>query len=700
MAGNTVVVSITGNSKGLRDALGSSESALSKFGKAAGLVAAAAGAALVAVGVKSVKSANALEQSLGGLRAVFGDSAGQMEQWANTAANSVGLAKSEYAQLSTILGAQLKNMGVSMDKLGEQTNDLVVLGADLAATFGGTTADAVSALSSLLRGERDPIERYGVSLKQADINARLAAKGMSGLTGEALKQATSLVTLELLYEQTADAQGQFARESTTLAGAQQRLKAGLENLSATFGTALLPAVTAVTGALGAIVNNVSTSAWFTTLTGNVTEASNRFADFVFGILNGETSLKSIDFSSIFQGLLDGAVNGITTASNWLAQGGAARLINGMLETRGELFDAAFKVFPVILEALVAAIPAVVTGLAALVTQLADLLVAQAPALLNGAVLLFTSLLDAVVRILPGLVTTILGLIPVLVSTVLSLIPDLLNAAVAAFTALVDAIPLILPPLIQTIVELLPVLVETILGLIPNILEAAVSLFMALVEALPVILPLLVSAVIDLLPKLIEAVLSMLPKLLEAAIDLFIALVEAVPKVVPDLIGSIIGLLPSIIGAIIGLIPALIKAGADLIGGLVKGLVKAGGAVGKALLDIASGAVKGFLSFLGIASPSKLFARFGKDTVRGLVKGLDGSARLVDSSLDGLSARVASGFTADLGVAGLAFAPAAGASAAPVGNVYNITVSTLNPDAETGRTIVESIRFYENAGGRL
>src|SRR6218665_1353854 len=119
MAGNTVVVSITGNAKSLQNALGESENGLAKFAKIAGAVSAAV---TVAVGAMS---------------SVFGDSAGQMEKWATTAAASVGLAKSEYASLSTVLGAQLKNMGVATDQLASQTDKLVGLGADLAAQFGG-----------------------------------------------------------------------------------------------------------------------------------------------------------------------------------------------------------------------------------------------------------------------------------------------------------------------------------------------------------------------------------------------------------------------------------------------------------------------------------------------------------------------------------------------------------------------------------
>jgi hypothetical protein len=71
----------------------------------------------------------------------------------------------------------------------------------------------------------------------------LAAKGQSELTGEAKKQAEIQATLAILIEQTADAQGTFARESDTLAGQQQRLQSALTDTQTAFGVALLPAFT-------------------------------------------------------------------------------------------------------------------------------------------------------------------------------------------------------------------------------------------------------------------------------------------------------------------------------------------------------------------------------------------------------------------------------------------------------------------------
>jgi hypothetical protein len=245
-----IVADAKGVGPGVSDAesrFGKLGSAASKVGKAVGLGLAAAGVAAVGFGVASVKAASAVEQSTGAIESIYGKAAGAVKRYADSAANDLGLAKSEYQDLAAVVGAQLTNMGQSQREAAQSSRDLIGTGADLAATFGGSVSDAVSAVSSLLKGERDPIERYGVSIKQADIDARLAAQGLEGLTGKALAQAQANATLSLLTDQTAKSHGAFARESDTLAGKQERLRAQFENVKATVGSALLPMLVSLFG---------------------------------------------------------------------------------------------------------------------------------------------------------------------------------------------------------------------------------------------------------------------------------------------------------------------------------------------------------------------------------------------------------------------------------------------------------------------
>lgn len=217
-------------------------------------IAAGAIGGLLAVAAKAGSDA---DQAAGGLAAVFGTYADQVTAQANQASRMVGLSKTEYSSLATVIGAQLKNMGLPMDDVAGKTEGLVSLGADLAATYGGTTSDAVSALSSLLRGETDPIERYGVSIKAADVSAQKAAMGLDGLTGAADKQATATATLALLSAQTGDAVGQFGREADSAAGSAQIAAASAQDAAAQLGTALQPAMTAAAQAATAAATALS-----------------------------------------------------------------------------------------------------------------------------------------------------------------------------------------------------------------------------------------------------------------------------------------------------------------------------------------------------------------------------------------------------------------------------------------------------------
>lgn len=211
-----------------------------------GALAAVGGAVLAGAFLKdAVGMAGELEQSVGAIDTVFGKSASKMHKWAKGAAQDVGLTQNEFNELGTLIGSQLKNGGTAMDQLAPKTNNLITMGADLSSMFGGSTKEAVEALSSALKGERDPIERYGVSLNQAKIDAEAAALGFEKVGGALTDEAKQAATLSLITKQTSDAHGNFAKESGTLAGQQQRLSASFDNMKTSLGTALLPVVTRV-----------------------------------------------------------------------------------------------------------------------------------------------------------------------------------------------------------------------------------------------------------------------------------------------------------------------------------------------------------------------------------------------------------------------------------------------------------------------
>lgn len=199
------------------------------------------GAAAFGAGLKkAIDEGSRLEQSVGAIDAIFGKAGKTIDQWAKDAAKNLGLAESEAREALALIGAQLKNFGFDVEEARDKGQVLVELGADLAATFGGTTVEAIEALTSALRGEMDPIERYGVSLNDARLKAKALELGLYSGKGALDANAKATAALELITEQTATSQGQFARELDTVAGRQKVATAEAMNSAASLGQNLAP----------------------------------------------------------------------------------------------------------------------------------------------------------------------------------------------------------------------------------------------------------------------------------------------------------------------------------------------------------------------------------------------------------------------------------------------------------------------------
>lgn len=255
MAGQTVQVSVladtrdfTRKMRGLgaeaEPALGRLRGLASGVGAILGGLGIAAGVGLAAGVGKAIGSASDLEQSIGGLEAIFGTQADAMHRFAKDAATTAGLSRNAYNELATSIGTTLKNAGTPMGELGGRTNELLTLSADLAATFGGPVTQSAGAMASALRGEYEPLRAYGVSLSAAEVQARALADTGKATASELTAQEKALATQALILGQTTDAQGAFARESATLAGILERLRAIGANLATGLATRLLPYLTA------------------------------------------------------------------------------------------------------------------------------------------------------------------------------------------------------------------------------------------------------------------------------------------------------------------------------------------------------------------------------------------------------------------------------------------------------------------------
>lgn len=266
-----LAIRIIGDATSAVAAMDKAQRASMSFKDKVGKASVAAGAALAAIGAGAAtcaKAAGDLQQSVGGVETVFGDSSKQMLAWSKNAAKSVGLSQNEYNEFATLVGSQLQNFGMSAEQSASKTNELIGLGADLSSMFGGTTADAVDALSSALKGEMDPIEKYGISLNDATLQAQAASMGLGDLYKSGDRNAKMQATLAAITAQSGKAVGNFAREADTAQGQQQRMNAAFENAKAALGEALLPFLTQMAEKLASVATWIqANTSWLGPLVG-------------------------------------------------------------------------------------------------------------------------------------------------------------------------------------------------------------------------------------------------------------------------------------------------------------------------------------------------------------------------------------------------------------------------------------------------
>lgn len=201
-------------------------------------------APLIAAGGVAFNFAADMEDAMGATDQIFGSASSSVKDWANSLESYYGIAESEALEYSNTMGSMLKNIGGLTEQEAASTSaTLMELAGDLTAMYGGTVESAVQALTGALKGNNSMLDNYGMGVNEAVIKAKALEMGLSDGTGELTLQAKQAATLALIMEQTADAQGQAAREADGASGSMRALMIEIKNLATELGGVLLPIIT-------------------------------------------------------------------------------------------------------------------------------------------------------------------------------------------------------------------------------------------------------------------------------------------------------------------------------------------------------------------------------------------------------------------------------------------------------------------------
>ena len=244
-----VEIDSRGVTRGVGDAnksLGSMEAAAKKLGATLQSVGKAMTVAisvpLVLMAKDAVMMASSYAESLNKINVVFETSAKVIEDWSKDAAKNLGMSQQAALEAAGTYGNLFTAQGMGVDKAADMSMALVQLAADLASFNNAAPEEVLLALRSGLSGEIEPLKKFGIAMNEATMKAKAMELGL-GDNIQALSEAEKIqVRYAIILDQTAKAQGDFARTSEGLANQLRTLKGNWGDTLKILGEKLVPIV--------------------------------------------------------------------------------------------------------------------------------------------------------------------------------------------------------------------------------------------------------------------------------------------------------------------------------------------------------------------------------------------------------------------------------------------------------------------------
>jgi hypothetical protein len=212
---------------------------------AAGVAAAALGAAMVVGMGKAIKAASNLEETVGKFNVVFADHIKQAENMADVLVGSYAMSTREAKQYLSSVQDLLVPMGMASDQAVVMSNEVVKLAADLGSFNNLPTAQVMLDMQSALVGNFETMKKYGVVLNETVVKQE--AQNMGLYNGKGLLDANikAQVAYKLMVKGSTAAIGDQHRTMGSYANQMKQLMANVEDLSAMIGNQLLPYATKI-----------------------------------------------------------------------------------------------------------------------------------------------------------------------------------------------------------------------------------------------------------------------------------------------------------------------------------------------------------------------------------------------------------------------------------------------------------------------
>lgn len=623
------------------------KSGLATAGKVAVAGVAAGATAIGALGTKAVAAYADYEQLVGGVETLFKDSQDQVMDYANNAYKTAGLSANEYMETVTSFSASLlQSLDGDTSAAADKANLAITDMSDNANKMGTDMTSIQNAYQGFAKSNYTMLDnlKLGYGGTQAEMERLLAdAEKISGIKYDISSYADIVDAIHVVQTEMGITGTTAEEAASTIQGSFGMMKSAWQNL--------------VTGMadpsqdLGVLVGNFTDS--IVTVGNNLIP---RIQDLLPRIVEATTSLVgtvSEQLPAILGTVLPSLVEGATS------------LVTGLMGALPEVLEVLADVAPTVINTLV---PALIELLPQITQTGIDVVVSLAQ-----------GIADALPQLIPAATDAIIEIVEVLTSP--DNLGNLIDAALAIILALVDGLVDATPKLIAAVPDVIANLVTAIIANMPKILEAGVEITMALADGLIKALPELIAAIPNLILGIVQGIIDNLPEIIMAGPKIIAALATGLIEAIPDIVMVIPQLIRSIVDTFLSFDWGSI--GKNIVEGIKNGFVNMWNSFKQTVENVFTGLVDGVKSFLGIASPSKVFAGIGGYMAEGLGQGFDKEFSNVKR---GIQSQLDFG-TMTFGMSSFGHLPAL-AGAGTTNNYYNI-------NADRVKQFNDIIRITEN-----
>lgn len=289
------------------------------------------------------------------------------------------------------------------------------------------------------------------------------------------------------------------------------------------------------------------------------------------------------------------------------------------------------------------IPAVLVKLAEGIAQFCVALAGAAPQILESLVVIITACLAAISNVVPQLVEVLVTLLVTTLQTLAEHTPEIVQAVFDILIACLQGIANNIGMVVQTAIDIVLNFIDGIAQKLPDVIQSGVNLLLSFIEGI-------ISAIDNNSERLANDIRNLFKALIRAAVLVLTGgvvdikevgskimnsgLISGIKEKLSNLKETVRDLISNAKQVIQDKINDFKDVGKHIIGGLISGITDKASDLANSAINAAKSAVNGVKNFLGIHSPSRVFAEIGRYTDEGFINGVKAYAgKVSDATVD-------------------------------------------------------------------